>query len=164
MKFPFYVPVKEVLLGCLAFGLMTPQVIAQQPGHQALQIDKAQRSQRTQISDKKSFRLSYVPAPDPIPFNQHFRLNLLLQSAANKPLDGATLKVEASMPEHNHGMNVKPRVKALGQGRYEVSGLLFHMAGYWEIAVTISQGGKQEKVVFGSTLAMKPVDHSQHHH
>lgn len=156
---------KQVLLSSLAMALIVPQIaaLAQQPGHQALQIDKVQRAQRSQLSDKKSFKLSYVPDPDPIPMNRHFRLKLLLQNATNKPLDGALLKVDATMPEHNHGMNVKPKVKALGQGRYEVQGFLFHMPGYWEVRADIEHGGKREQVVFGINVEIKPTqDHGSH--
>ncbi len=32
----------------------------------------------------------------------------------------------------------------LGQGQYEIQGLLFHMAGYWEMAIDIQQAGKRE--------------------
>ncbi|MGV3522586.1 MAG: FixH family protein [Candidatus Sericytochromatia bacterium] len=159
---------KTLLLPLLLAALALPagaQTRPAAPPHQNYRIDKVQRAQRTQLSEKKSFRLSYTPVPDPIPLNQHFRLRLQLQDAQNRILNGATLKVDANMPEHNHGMNVKPTVKSLGKGLYEVRGLLFHMPGYWEIVATVSHKGKTEKVIFGVTVvnkATQPADHSGH--
>ncbi|HEY9840687.1 MAG TPA: FixH family protein, partial [Candidatus Obscuribacterales bacterium] len=138
---------KYFLLLSLATLLLTDPALAQlqPPAHQNFRIDKVQRQQRSQLSDKKSFKLSYTPTPDPVPLNQHFRLKVLLQDAQNHVLDGAKLTADATMPEHNHGMNVKPKVKALGQGLYEIQGFLFHMPGYWEINLGIEKGGKREK-------------------
>lgn len=153
---------KHLFWLCLTALLLTDPVLAQMPGHQNMRIDKVQRQQRAQVSDKKSFKLSYTPTPDPVPLNKFFRVRLLLQDAQNRLLNGASLTVNATMPEHNHGMNVKPKVKALGQGQYEIQGLLFHMAGYWEMAIDIQQGGKHEKVIFGVTVDIKPTDQMNH--
>ena len=37
------------------------------------------------------------------------------------------LKIDATMPEHRHGMNYAPTVKALAPGRWRAEGLMFHM-------------------------------------
>lgn len=152
----FLYPVLSLLLMPTAMP-----VLAQQ--HQNYRLDKTQKLQRTQLSDKQGFRLSYTPLPDPIPFNKHFRLKLLLQDARNAPVKGAKLSVTATMPEHNHGMNVKPKVKELGNGVYQVEGFLFHMPGYWEVKIQINQAKKSESVIFGINLNIKPTEHHQHH-
>ena len=52
------------------------------------------------------------------------------------------------MPAHNHGLPTQPRVKAdLGAGHYRVEGMRFHMAGHWEIRVTIAAAGREDTVV-----------------
>ncbi len=132
--------------------------------HQNYRIDKVQRQQRVQISEQKHFRISYQPNPDPIPLNQHFRMTFLVQDLSGKGLDGLKLKVDAGMPEHNHGMSVKPKLKALGKGRYEVRGLLFHMPGYWEVYLDTPYQDKLERTTFGMTLEMKPAAHQHNHH
>ena len=48
-----------------------------------------------------------------------------------------TLKVDAHMPEHRHGMNYAPSVKKLGPGRWRAEGLLLHMPGKWEFVFEI---------------------------
>ena len=42
-------------------------------------------------------------------------------------------RVDAAMPEHQHGMNYRPRLVDLGAGRWRAEGLMFHMAGRWEL-------------------------------
>ncbi len=45
------------------------------------------------------------------------------------------------MPEHGHGMNVEPKVTALGKGRFSVEGMLLHMSGRWELYFDITRDG-----------------------
>jgi hypothetical protein len=53
------------------------------------------------------------------------------------------LRVDATMPEHRHGMNYRPSVKALDAGRWRAEGLLWHMAGRWELAFEVENGGER---------------------
>ena len=49
----------------------------------------------------------------------------------------AALRVDARMPAHQHGMNYRPKVAALGDGRFAASGLLLHMPGRWEFVFDV---------------------------
>ncbi len=49
-------------------------------------------------------------------------------------------KADASMPAHRHGMNYKPVIKAQGNGRFRVEGMMFHMAGQWQLAFEVQSG------------------------
>lgn len=51
-------------------------------------------------------------------------------------------KVDATMPEHRHGMNYRPRITPLGDGRFRVEGMMFHMAGHWQLVFEV-QAGKE---------------------
>ena len=54
--------------------------------------------------------------------------------------DGSAMRVpgiDAWMPAHRHGMNYRPSVATLAQGRFRADGLLFHMPGRWEYVVEI---------------------------
>jgi hypothetical protein len=46
-------------------------------------------------------------------------------------------RVDAQMPEHRHGMNYRPSVTALGDGQWRVQGMLWHMAGRWELRLDV---------------------------
>jgi hypothetical protein len=41
--------------------------------------------------------------------------------------------LDATMPEHRHGMNYRPRIVALGDGRFRAEGMMFHMSGRWQL-------------------------------
>jgi hypothetical protein len=56
------------------------------------------------------------------------------------------VRVDATMPEHRHGMNYRPAITAQGGGRYRAEGLMFHMAGRWELVFEVRAGGKTERL------------------
>jgi hypothetical protein len=77
--------------------------------------------------------------PGEIPMAQHFALEVHLceKGAASTAL---LHKTDASMPEHKHGMNYRPVITSLGAGRFRVEGMMFHMAGHWELAFEVHAG------------------------
>ncbi|MBT9548874.1 MAG: FixH family protein [Candidatus Sericytochromatia bacterium] len=143
-------------LSALSVGTLLGPFSASAQHQNYPKVNEADRENRSQITDNKHYRVIYTPLPDPIPLNQHFRLKLTVQNAEGKVVENAKLYVDADMPSHNHGMNVKPKVKDLGKGIFEVRGMLFHMPGYWEIYVLVDHAGKKEKATFGVTLKMSP--------
>lgn len=58
------------------------------------------------------------------------------------PPQAELVAVDASMPAHRHGMNYRPSLHALGDGRWRVEGLLFHMPGAWELRLDLRLGGR----------------------
>jgi hypothetical protein len=82
--------------------------------------------------DAAQFQLAYKLLPDPVPVGQHFAIELVLCPKESATLP-AELRIDATMPEHKHGMNYRPSVKALAPGRYRAEGLMFHMPGRWEL-------------------------------
>jgi len=130
-----------------------------------IKINKLEAKKRTRLSRKKQFKVIYHPQPNPIPLNKHFRLKIQVQTPKNIIIKDAQIKVNATMPAHNHGMNVKPKVKRLKDGIFEVKGLLFHMPGEWEMTVDITHKGKKDRAIFIVNLGMPKVDpHASHHH
>lgn len=77
----------------------------------------------------------------PVAVGRHFALDLRVC-----PADAVLERVDAVMPEHRHGMNYRPSVKALGDGRWRAEGLMFHMAGRWELRLDVAQGGRTERL------------------
>lgn len=108
-------------------------------------------------TDGQSFEVSYGEikgsegeAYPSIPFNKIFSLSVTIKGKDGK---AAALveapAVEAEMPEHQHGMNTKPVVESDDSGGYRVTGMLFHMPGWWTIKVAVpTSEGKTENVVF----------------
>lgn len=71
-------------------------------------------------------RYTVVYRAAPIRIGEHFTLDLQVCPAPDE------VKVDAWMPAHQHGMNYRPSVTALSDGRYRAEGLMFHMPGRWE--------------------------------
>ncbi len=116
----------------LALGLLAAQAGAQTCGEAlgtgARRIDAAQ------------FQLAYKLLPDPVPVGKHFAIDVVLCPKGNAPLP-SELRVDASMPEHKHGMNYRPGITSSGTGRYRAEGLMFHMPGRWELVFELRGNG-----------------------
>jgi hypothetical protein len=57
----------------------------------------------------------------------------------------ASFNVDATMPEHRHGMNYAPVIGRLPDGRWRADGLLFHMPGRWALAFEAQVDGRRER-------------------
>lgn len=99
------------------------------------------------VSDGGSFEVMLSSSPRIIPLNEMFELTLDVRPAKTvKDPNPVWISVNATMPAHQHGMNTRPRIEDLGKGKFVVRGLLFHMAGDWEIAIDVAKGGVREHI------------------
>ena len=73
--------------------------------------------------------------PKVVPLNQPFGANITICSKTN--LVPVQMTVDATMPAHKHGMNYKSKTVRVGNHRYEVDNLLFHMPGLWRLQITV---------------------------
>jgi cytochrome c peroxidase len=97
--------------------------------------------------ESKSYVLSYRAAPE---VGKHFSVDVA--ACAKKGPPPKTLKIDAQMPEHRHGMNYRPEVKQLAPGRWQASGLMFHMPGKWQFLFVVEgERMTREVVVFTQT-------------
>ncbi len=73
---------------------------------------------------------------------KHFALEVqLCEGRDGRNVSTALLvKTDASMPEHKHGMNYRPIVSPQGDGRFLVEGMMFHMAGHWQLVFELQSG------------------------
>jgi hypothetical protein len=104
---------------------------------------------RFQINDQT---VLYARFSDSAPLlSEHFSLYLLI-CKNDQPWSPTTIKVDAVMPAHAHGMNYRPEITRVDPGRYEVDGLLLHMPGHWQFDVELKQGENRQKVQFNINL------------
>jgi hypothetical protein len=86
--------------------------------------------------------LAYRTVPATLAVGEHFLVELAVCAKdANVPDREHRVVASAQMPEHRHGMNYAPSVRALGGGRYRSEGWLFHMPGRWEFVFEV--GGER---------------------
>ncbi len=81
-------------------------------------------------------QLTWRAEPEPVSVSRPFALLVTLC-----PADARLLRVDATMPEHRHGMNYRPSLQALGDGVWRVEGLLWHMSGRWELRLDVEAAG-----------------------
>lgn len=89
------------------------------------------------------YRCRFALEPDPPALGELFSVEVQVETDG-APVAGAEVEVDATMPDHGHGMLTRPRHRALGDGRYRTEGMKLHMAGRWAIAATIGHEGREE--------------------
>jgi hypothetical protein len=86
------------------------------------------------------FSVAWRVEPAPLKMGEFF--SVVISTCGAEPV--SRLKVDATMPAHQHGMNYLPSVVAEGSGRFRADGLLLHMPGRWEFAFDIASAKARE--------------------
>jgi cytochrome c peroxidase len=91
-----------------------------------------------------------APALSP---SQIFSLEIAVCAKPGHP-EPESLKVDARMPEHRHGMNYAPAVKRTGPGRWRAEGLMLHMPGRWELVFELRAAGESDRLASNLVLGL----------
>jgi hypothetical protein len=126
-----------VVVGMLAALPAAGQTCADLAGGQKLESDR--------------YVLAYRTQPDKPAVGQHFSMDLVVCAKGSQPAP-ESLRVDAHMPEHRHGMNYRTTVKPADRGRYLAEGFMFHMPGRWEFIFEVRVAGKTDRVTRSVTL------------
>ena len=95
--------------------------------------------ERTAVTSKAgTYVVNVSPRPEESPVNRLHVWDLELDDRDGDPVSGASISVDGDMPEHGHGLPTQPRVRELGDGRYEVTGMKFQMGGRWYVQFSIA--------------------------
>jgi hypothetical protein len=106
-----------------------------------------QNGENVWLSENELFQVSYASQLNPIVINQIHSWKLQVMTAEGKAVSDAVISVKGGMPEHNHGLATAPSIEATGNGNYLLQGLRFHMMGYWELELSITQGSISDTVI-----------------
>ncbi|HYX03381.1 MAG TPA: FixH family protein [Reyranella sp.] len=90
------------------------------------------------------YMIAFRPEPMRIEVGESFALLFNICTKDGNPAE--LVAVEATMPEHKHGMNYRPTIVAGGDGRYRAEGMVFHMPGRWEVAMDVRAGEESERL------------------
>ena len=85
------------------------------------------------IAESGRYVVAYATSPSPVEVGRHFVVDF-------------AVRVDATMPEHRHGMNYRAAVTTTGPGRFRAEGLLFHMPGRWDLSFDVAARGATEPV------------------
>ena len=95
--------------------------------------------------------VAYRTMPDRPVVGQHFSMDLVVCAKGARPAP-ESLRIDAHMPEHRHGMNYRTTVKPADRGRYLAEGFMFHMPGRWEFIFEVRSAGQTDRVTQSVTL------------
>ena len=123
--------------GVLAAALLLPAVAAAQDCSPVLPGG-------TQLESAR-YSLGYRAVPGKPAVGKHFSLELAVCPKTGTAAP-ESVRVDAHMPEHRHGMNYKAQVVAGSGGRYKADGLMFHMPGRWEFIFDVRSGGRTDRL------------------
>ncbi|HAK52878.1 MAG TPA: auxin-binding protein [Gammaproteobacteria bacterium] len=105
------------------------------------------------LAESDAFQVTYSSAINPIAINKMHEWILDIKTSDGTPVTDAEVVINGGMPAHNHGLPTSPKVtQNLGQGKYRVEGVRFHMSGYWEMRVTVKANGIEDTVVISLEL------------
>jgi YtkA-like len=114
-------------------------LIAMLPSHLSAGCLPAGAAGVMRAPESTTFEAALQTDPAPVIVGAPFAVKFHVCAAGGKTIDRLT--IDATMPAHRHGMNYKPEIAALGDGKYEARGFLFHMPGQWEITLSVYSGG-----------------------
>lgn len=99
-------------------------------------------------SEDGSITLEFLDA-DPSPPGKGDNVWKIEVTSPSGPVDGATIAVDAFMPDHGHSSTVVPDVTPLGDGVYVLDPIDLFMPGVWEITIDVAPpGGTVQAVLF----------------
>lgn len=104
---------------------------------------------REGLTDAGTYYIYWDTIPGEIAFNEPFKITAMVHDGVDRSYmyTDKELFVDATMPDHGHGMDTTPEVTQTG-GLYQINGMLFHMAGDWELVFAVTDGDTVERAVF----------------
>ena len=104
-------------------------------------------SSSTQVrAEGRTAAIAFTTRPARIKVGELFSLDATLCVKAGAGAVRA-FKVDASMPDHRHGMNYQPSVVRKGENAYTASGLMFHMPGRWQLVFEVDSTDGRERIL-----------------
>jgi hypothetical protein len=111
----------------------------------ALGCGESLRGDRRTIENSR-YAITYITEPAAVAVGRHFVVDFVVCPRAEAPAP-QSVRVDANMPEHRHGMNYRPAIVRMPTGTYRAEGMLFHMPGRWDLTFDIVAGNRMERLI-----------------
>lgn len=98
-------------------------------------------------SHNRLYRASLLPLTDPAN-RDGIEWKLRVEKSDREPVSGASLVMQAWMPEEPAVAEYRPRVSADGDGGYHIEGLRLDRAGWWNMRLRITHAGMTDSLAF----------------
>lgn len=105
-------------------------------------------------SEQGNFIVELIAANGKIKLSEFLDWQLVIRDAiSSQGVAPVRIVVGGGMPAHGHGLPTQPQVtEHLGDGRYQLDGLMFNMAGQWQLIFGINTREHADRVVFDLTI------------
>src|SRR5262245_58180673 len=120
--------VATIVVACSAAAQPCPQL----PGATKLDTDR--------------YVVFYRTRPEQIAVGQRFAMDVVMCPRLGGQARPESVRVDALMPEHRHGMNYRTTVRPGDGPAYVAEGFMFHMAGRWEFIFELRADGRTDRV------------------
>ncbi|MCH2144847.1 MAG: hypothetical protein MK082_06835 [Phycisphaerales bacterium] len=110
---------------------------------------------RAASSADGSHYVRWRPLVEPIPMADPFdvEVELFTDDSMAERFDCESIIVDAGMPHHGHGMNVRPELERRADGSWIARGMLMHMPGRWQVYVDVVEDGRLERTQWSLWLS-----------
>ncbi len=98
-------------------------------------------SQSALYSEHSLYLVTVLPSTDPIKVASPFSLNLKVCRKDGKDFSGS-IKADAQMPMHGHGMNYQPTLKQIDANSFIADGFVLHMPGKWQFDIRLKEASQ----------------------
>ena len=118
-----------------------------QLGGDAARADRI--SAASTLSDHRHFKVSIAALASSPVLNAMHAWKFQIRTPSGRPVEDATVSIGGGNPDRGHKLPTAPRVtRYLGDGKYLVEGMKFHMAGDWRLTLAIVAGRRRDTVSF----------------
>jgi cytochrome c peroxidase len=90
------------------------------------------------LTESEAWRIYWDGPQEPLPFQELFELSLeIVDAASGESASGLEVEVDLRVQGTTARMPTRPTVESSGEGRFNVSGLLFHVPRRWELIIDV---------------------------
>jgi hypothetical protein len=108
---------------------------------------------RSRATAKGLYIVTIAPEKEPFVRDILHSWIVTITDKAKNSVNDAVIAVDGRMPAHGHGLPTSPQMTAnLGNGRYRIEGVRFHMFGWWEFSFDIKSKAGPDSIVFNLYL------------
>jgi hypothetical protein len=128
-------------------AITEPDVVAEEP--------VAPVEWREATSADGRYFVRWRPLAEPIPMADPFdvEVEIWTDETMSESGDYDSILVDAGMPHHGHGMNVRPEQERRADGSWVARGMLMHMPGRWQVYVDVFDDGRLERAQWSMWLS-----------
>lgn len=116
--------------------------------HAAELDDNAPSISTPRLSKGGHYIVRAEAALEPLAINHMHSWIIEVRTRQDIPVENAEIVVTGGMPAHDHGLPTQARItRHLGDGRYLLEGMRFHMHGAWQLTLLIDDGNARDEVI-----------------